>query len=67
MQYVAGNPWSDKDKRERLDRGRPALAFDELGQYLNQYINNLRENKRAIKIDPRCKARTIRTQRFSKG
>src|ERR1017187_8497744 len=52
VQYSLGNPWSDKDKKERDDAGRPALSMDKLSQYLNQAINNLRQNQIAIKVTP---------------
>lgn len=52
MRYVTGDPWSDRDKEERRQQQRPALASDELQQYLNQAINQYRQNKRGIKIQP---------------
>lgn len=52
MRYVCGDPWSARDKAERNDAGRPYLVMDELGQYLNQTKNQLRQNPRGIKIDP---------------
>lgn len=44
--------WSDKDRQDRKDAGRPCLAFDELGQYVNQLVNDARETKRAIEVNP---------------
>jgi hypothetical protein len=52
MKYVAGDPWDDTDKKARKDLGRPCLSHDELSQYINQAVNNQRQNKRGIKIDP---------------
>ena len=52
MRYVSGEPWEPKDKAARLAAGRPALALDELGQYLNQLINDIRQHKRAIQVTP---------------
>lgn len=52
MRYVAGDPWDDKDKKARKDAGRPCISHDELSQYINQAVNNQRQNKRGIKIDP---------------
>src|SRR5690242_21748765 len=52
MQYVAGNPWADKDKKAREAAGRPHLAMDELGQYFNQVINDVRSNPRAAQFAP---------------
>jgi len=50
--YIGGDPWDDKDRKARKDTGRPCLNHDELNQYVNTAVNNLRQNKRGIKIDP---------------
>lgn len=48
IQYVAGKVWTDADKEQRGNR--PMVSLDELGQYVNQLINEVRLNKRAIKV-----------------
>lgn len=50
MRYVAGDPWESKDRRAREAAKRPVLALDELGQYFNQTINDIRANPRAVKF-----------------
>ena len=52
MRYICGNPWDDKDRKVREDAGRPVVNHDELNQYVNQAVNNLRQNKRGIKVEP---------------
>jgi hypothetical protein len=52
MRYTAGDPWDPDDKAKREAAGRPALALDELSQYVNQIVNDIRQNKRAIKVTP---------------
>ena len=52
MRYVAGDPWSDADRKERKAAGRPCLSLDELGQYFNQVINDVRANPRGMKFAP---------------
>lgn len=52
MRYVAGNPWSEKDIKARDNAGRPHLSLDELGQYFNQVINDVRSNPRAPVFAP---------------
>lgn len=52
LKFVAGDPWDVDARNEREDNNRPVLSPDELGQYLNATINNLRQNKRAIKVNP---------------
>jgi Phage P22-like portal protein len=53
MRYVAGDPWDPEDRRSREDAGRPCISLDEINQYLNQYTNSLRQNKRAIEVTPK--------------
>jgi hypothetical protein len=53
MRYVAGDPWDPADRAQREDAGRPCISLDELNQYLNQYNNNLRQNKRAVQLIPK--------------
>lgn len=52
MRYVAGDPWDPADRRAREEAGRPCISLDEINQYLGQYIGNLRQNKRSIKVTP---------------
>lgn len=52
MRYVAGDPWERKQRKAREDAGRPCLSLDEIGQYVNQVINDVRQNKRAILVTP---------------
>lgn len=52
IKFVSGDPWSDKDRKVREDAGRPCLSLDELGQYTNQLINDVRQHKRAIQVAP---------------
>lgn len=53
LRFIAGDPWDPADRRAREDNNRPVLCPDELGQYQNATINNLRQNKRAIKVSPK--------------
>ena len=52
IRYLAGDPWEPGDKDAREKAGRPYLAFDELNQYVNQVVNDLRANPRAIAFAP---------------
>ena len=51
MRYVALNPWPEAEKLQRKGI-RPCLVMDEYGQYANQVINDIRQNKRAIEVEP---------------
>jgi hypothetical protein len=52
---VAGKPWDALDPealKARRETKRPFLALDELGQYINQTVNDVRANPRGIKFAP---------------
>ena len=57
-------PWDDKDRRERIDAGRPCLTLDEISQYANQLINDISQNKRAIKVTPVGSGATDKSAEF---
>lgn len=54
MRYANGDPWPIYEKTARSQPGqeRPMLVFDECGQYIQEAINQLRANKRAVKVLP---------------
>lgn len=52
MRYIAGDPWDEDDRKERKDAGRPCINHDELSQYVNNCVNQARQNKKGIKIEP---------------
>lgn len=52
MNYIAGDPWDPKARRQREDLGRPCVSFDELNQYCNQVINNVRQSKTSVTVLP---------------
>lgn len=51
MKYVGLDPWPEAEKLQRKGV-RPCLVMDEYGQYANQVINDVRQNKRAIQVEP---------------
>ena len=64
MRYVSGNPWPAAEAKLRKDAGRPCLVMDELSQYTNQLINDVRQNKRAVKVVPRGEGANDKTAEF---
>jgi hypothetical protein len=52
LRYICGDPWEADDRKAREAAGRPVVNHDELNQYVNQAVNNLRQNKRGIKVEP---------------
>jgi hypothetical protein len=59
--YIAGDPWEAKDRKAREDAGRPCISHDELGQFVNQAINGVRQSPPGIKIDPAGNGATEKT------
>jgi len=52
LRYICGDPWEPEDRNARAAAGRPCVNHDELNQYVNQAVNNLRQNKRGVKVEP---------------
>jgi hypothetical protein len=64
MRYVSGDPWDPKERQARKELDRPCIALDELGQYTNQLINDVRQNKRSIKLIPGGNGASEKTAEF---
>ena len=64
MACVAGDPWDPKDRRDREAAGRPVLSLDELGQYVNQLNNDVRQKKRGIRVTPEAAGATDKTAEY---
>jgi hypothetical protein len=62
VQYLSGKPWTDAELEER--KGRPSLALDELNQYVNKLINDIRQNKRSVKVTPEGSGANDKTAEF---
>lgn len=52
LKCLSGDPWKPEDRTAREDAGRPCLTTDELSQYVNQIINDLRSNPRSVQFAP---------------
>ena len=52
MRCISGDAWDPDERKAREDAGRLVLTLDELNQYTNNLINDVRQNKRAIKVSP---------------
>lgn len=64
MRHVKGDPWDPSERLARTKAKRPVIALDELGQYENQVVNEVRANPRAIKFSPVGDGANDRTSRF---
>jgi hypothetical protein len=45
-------PWDPQDRVERKEAGRPCIHLDQLGQYVNGFMGEVRQNPIAIDVDP---------------
>jgi hypothetical protein len=61
MKYVSGDPWPDLERIERRKLNRPCMVCDELSQYTNQLINDIKQNKRATSVEPKGSGATDKT------
>lgn len=52
MRFRAGDPWSQDDKEARDKAGRPYITVDELSQYTNQIVNDMRVNPLSVSYAP---------------
>lgn len=64
MRHVKGDPWDPQERLARVKAKRPVIALDELGQYENQVVNEVRANPRAIKFSPVGDGANDKTARF---
>lgn len=52
FKFLANDQWSDIDKLERTNQGRPFLTINRLPQFLRQVVNPIREADLSIKVAP---------------
>lgn len=64
LKFISGDPWEERDRRAREKAGRPCINHDELGQYVNQLVNGVRQSKRGIKVDPQGEGSNDQTARL---
>jgi hypothetical protein len=53
MRFLAGDSWDEREKGRRKDKHMPMIHLDELTQYINQLVNDVRQNKRAVNVLPK--------------
>ena len=52
LEFLNGNHWPDKQKRQRELDGRPCITVNKLPTFINQVTNNQRQNRGSIKVSP---------------
>jgi hypothetical protein len=53
MRFLAGDSWDYTEQRRRKDKNLPMVHLDELTQFINQLINDVRQNKHAVNVLPK--------------
>ena len=59
--------WDPKDYQARVSTGRPALTIDQLGQFVHQVSNDIRQNTPSINIIPAGSEASQETAEVFKG
>lgn len=67
LQYLAGQHWPEKQKRQRELDARPALTINKLPTFLNQVTNDQRQNRAQIKVSPVGDGADIKTAEVIQG
>ncbi len=52
LEFLKGNQWPEKQRRQRESEGRPCLTINKLPTFLQQVTNDQRQNKASIKVSP---------------
>lgn len=70
LKFLSDEPsaqWDSKDYEDRIKKGRPALQFDQLSQFINQVSNNVRMSTPSINVIPSDDAATNDVAKIIKG
>jgi len=52
LRFLAGNQWPQEIRRSREQSNRPTLTINRLPQFVNQVVNDIRQNPPAIRTVP---------------
>lgn len=52
LRFISGEQWPDEIKHQRDVDGRPCLVVNRLPQFVAQVVNDARQNRAAIKVNP---------------
>lgn len=61
MKFLAGEQWEEKEKTRRQKAHIPYITLDELTQFVNQLVNDIRQNKHAVAVSPKGAGATNRS------
>jgi hypothetical protein len=52
LEFMAGDQWPEEIRRERNEDGRPILTINRMPAFVKQIVNEIRQNRPAIKVLP---------------
>jgi len=70
LHFLSDDPyaqWDESDYQSRTSTGRPALTIDQLGQFVHQVANDIRQNTPSINVIPGGKDSDIETAEIFQG
>ena len=67
FQYAAGQQWPDAIEAQRTQDGRPCLTINQLPQFIRQVVNEERQNRPTITVQPVDEAADVETAEVLEG
>jgi hypothetical protein len=64
QRFRSGDQWDETEKRRRKDKALPMITVDLIGQYVNELIGDIRQNKRAVNVLPKGYGATEKSANF---
>lgn len=69
MRLLAGDPWDPQERAARSVKGqeRPCISLDLCNQYVNQVVNDVRQNPRGVTVVPTGEGANDKTAELRQG
>lgn len=67
LEFLKGNQWPEKQRRQRESEGRPCLTINKLPTFLQQVTNDQRQNQASIKVSPVSESASSDTAQIIQG
>ena len=52
LEFMAGDQWPDDIRRQHMEDGRPILTINRMPTFVDQVVNDIRQNRPSIKVRP---------------
>lgn len=67
LEFLRGNQWPEKQRRQREADGRPCLTVNKLPTFLQQVTNDQRQNRASIKVSAVSESASSKTAEIIQG